>query len=207
MGCHTWFYSKMKNQPSHDYIKEFCINEFKKTWRTYADLIFHKYDVSKCTKESQEDIQEFDYHYDYILNSNREGMKHSRKRMENEFLEAMESYHNLKQRDIIDEWMIDFFEMAWTPDGWPEDDFAHIHYDNGIFYQECDENYETIQHDTFRVSNYPDTILHSYEEYLEFVRNPENGAYLNKNCNSWEYADKQMKEFWEKFPDGIVRFG
>lgn len=207
MGCHTWFFMKMKNQPSYEYVKEFCINEFKKSWRPYADLIFHKYDESKCTEDTRNDIEEFDYHYDYILNRERTQLLINRKRMEDDFLEAMTSYHNLKQRNIIDEWMMDFFTLSWIPDGWPEDKFAHIDCHDGIFYQECDENYETIQHDTFRVSNYPDTVLHSYEEYLEFVRNPENGAYLNPNGSTWDAADARMKEFWEKYPDGVVRFG
>lgn len=207
MGCHTWFYSKMKNQPSHDYIKEFCLREFKNCWRTYADLIFHKYDVNKCTKESQEEIEEFDYHFDYILNREKKMMECNRKRMEGDFLEAMESYRNLKQKDIIDDYMIDFFLMNWTPEGWPEGESVHLDYHDGIFYQECDENYKSINHDVFRVSDYPDVVLHSYDEYLEFVSNPKNGAQLNHFDDTWEGAHKQMKRFWDEFPDGVVDFG
>ena len=204
MGCHTWFYMKMKKQPSHEYIKKVCLKSFKKNWLPYADLIFHKYDVSKCTEATQNDVKKYDWTFEYILNGNEE----NRRNMEAQFLEAMASYRNLRHKNIIDDWMMDYFCNVWTPPSWPKTKYPHLEYHNGEFYQECDENYETILHNVFRVYDYPEVVLHNYDEYVEFVNNPKNNARLNGSPDAtWEKANKQMKWFWDKFPDGIVRFG
>ena len=206
MGCHTWFYIKIQDekQPTHDEVKDTCIKKFKENWGVYADLIFHKYDLDKCLESTRTMVKEYDYHYDWLFYGT--NIDRNRKQMEEGFLEVMKSYHKLKRDDIIDDYMIDFFNFIWTPAGWPKDKFAHTTYHNGAFYQECDENYETIHHDLFRVSNYPETVLHSYDEYMQFVTNPENGAYLYPG-EKWEDVHKEMEEFWNKYPDGIVNFG
>lgn len=206
MGCHTWFYMKMKHQPSEEEIKKVCLEKFRKNWSTYVDLIFHKYNVSKCTKETQEDIKEYDWLYEYVL-TDTENLEYNRQNIENQLLEGMHSYRLLKRIGIIDDYMMGFFEDNWIPDGWPEDKYPHIRCYNGIFYQECDENYETIAHDLFRVDDYPDAVLHNYDEYLEFVNNPKNMAHLNRKDDSWQWVHDRMKEFWDRYPDGIVNFG
>lgn len=205
MGCHTWFYMKMKHQPSEKEVKKVCLEKFRENWGTYADLIFHKYDVSKCSKETQEDIEQYDWVYANILNSRH--LTANRKNMEAQFLEGMRSYRKLKQQGIVDDYIMNFFESIWIPEGWPEDKFAHIMYHNGFFYQEDDENYETIAHDLFRVDDYPEDVLHNYDEYLAFVKDPKNKAHLNRKDDNWEWVHERMKEFWDMYPDGIVTFG
>lgn len=206
MGCHTWFYMKMKHQPSEEEVKKICLDVFRKNWSAYVDLMFHKYDVSKCTKETQEEITEYYWAFENILDEDKNVID-NRNRLEEEFLESMNSYRLLKHIGIVDDYMMEFFEYNWTPEGWPEDVYPHIKHYNGVFYQECDENYQTIFHDLFRVDDYPDTILHNYDEYLEFVNNPKNNAHLNRKDDSWEWVHNRMKEFWEKYSDGIVIFG
>jgi len=64
--------------------------------------------------------------------------------------------------------------------------------------------YEEIDdfHDVFRVGGYPDDKLFSLDDTIEYIN--------NKNC----YFDTDMsdtvntlKEFWDKYPDGMILFG
>jgi hypothetical protein len=56
-------------------------------------------------------------------------------------------------------------------------------------------------HDLFRKHGYPDDKLFSYEETLAYINDPKN------ECTVCDWTNDKLKEFWEKFPDGMIQFG
>ncbi len=56
-------------------------------------------------------------------------------------------------------------------------------------------------HDVFRKYGYPDDKLFSLEETLAYINNPKN------ECILYEKSIEHLKEFWEKYPDGMINFG
>lgn len=52
-------------------------------------------------------------------------------------------------------------------------------------------------HDAFRIGGYPDDILLSLNETIEFIKKHK----IEKV--DWDY----LKEFWCVYPDGMIRFG
>jgi len=67
-------------------------------------------------------------------------------------------------------------------------------YINNIFYINSE------YHDVFRIGDYPEDVLYSYEECLEYIKQYE----LKHNIIVDVY---RLKEFWDKYPDGIITFG
>lgn len=61
--------------------------------------------------------------------------------------------------------------------------------------------FETEYHDTFRRYNYSDDKLFSLEETIAYIRNPTNECEFNDNTFT------RLKEFWNKYPDGMIQFG
>ena len=56
-------------------------------------------------------------------------------------------------------------------------------------------------HDIFRKYGYPDDMLFSYDETLEYIDYPAN------DCQVYEGTLERLKEFWDKYPDGMIDFG
>ena len=54
-------------------------------------------------------------------------------------------------------------------------------------------------HDLFRVGGYPDDCLFSLDATMKFIQ--ENG------CELTEENKVHLHAFWEKYPDGMIRFG
>lgn len=54
-------------------------------------------------------------------------------------------------------------------------------------------------HDVFRVKNYPEDILTSLNQTLNFINNNE--------CEIFEDTHDKLKEFWDKYPNGLIYFG
>ena len=71
----------------------------------------------------------------------------------------------------------------------------HIEYYNGKFYKEIGF------HDMFRKYGYPNDKLFSLQETLDYINNPEN------KCTVYENTIERLKEFWNKYPDGMIDFG
>lgn len=57
-------------------------------------------------------------------------------------------------------------------------------------------------HNLFRIPGYPEDMLFSLEETIEFIKINKNFIYWY--ANDWE---KRLNEFWEKYPDGMITFG
>jgi len=68
--------------------------------------------------------------------------------------------------------------------------------ENSSYYDDVDEF-----HDVFRKYGYPSTNLYSYEETIKYIEDPKN------ECKIYEYTYKRLKEFWDKYPKGIINFG
>lgn len=66
-------------------------------------------------------------------------------------------------------------------------------YVNGKFYTMVEDF-----HDLFR-TNYNNTKLFSLEETLKFIK--------ENNCSVYDYTEKRLKEFWNKYPNGVIDFG
>lgn len=60
---------------------------------------------------------------------------------------------------------------------------------------------DTEFHDVFRKYGYPEDKLFSLEETLKYINDPE------KNCTIYDNTIEKLKEFWNKYPDGMIKFG
>lgn len=69
-------------------------------------------------------------------------------------------------------------------------------YINNVYYVNSE------YHDVFRVTGYPNDTLYSYQECLEFIDN-----YNKKHNINIPVFKERLKEFWDKYPDGIIKFG
>jgi hypothetical protein len=57
-------------------------------------------------------------------------------------------------------------------------------------------------HDLFRIGTYPTNVLLSLEETLQFIEN--NKEIIYGFANDYE---KELIQFWENNPDGVIEFG
>ena len=60
---------------------------------------------------------------------------------------------------------------------------------------------DTGFHDVFRRYEYPNHRLFSLEETLQYINNPEN------QCQIDDRTEERLREFWSKYPDGMIQFG
>ena len=54
-------------------------------------------------------------------------------------------------------------------------------------------------HNLFRTSCFEDVILTSYEETVKYIE--------DNNCETFDYTYDKLKEFFEKYPNGVIEFG
>ena len=54
-------------------------------------------------------------------------------------------------------------------------------------------------HDLFRAAYDEDTVLKSFEETMEYIK--------DNNCQTFEYTEEKLKEFFNKYPKGVIEFG
>jgi hypothetical protein len=66
----------------------------------------------------------------------------------------------------------------------------------GKFYVDVDD-----YHDLFRRGGYPDDILTSFDETRRYINDRSNG------CKTFDFTDGKIKEFWDKYPQGLIDFG
>lgn len=83
-------------------------------------------------------------------------------------------------------------------------------YSKGKYYKDIDSEFTN----GFRVFGYPETILRSYKETIDFILNNDKVYFRNSILESSEEvlynrhrAVNRIKEFWDKYPKGIIRFG
>jgi hypothetical protein len=68
---------------------------------------------------------------------------------------------------------------------------------NGIFYK----NSDGLPHDLFRIGGYPNDKLFSYDETITYIKQHHHEMAFT---DDWE---KNLKIFWDKYPDGMIDFG
>lgn len=90
--------------------------------------------------------------------------------------------------------------LSWLEKGWIRDAAYNLlgdgMYFRGNYYVDCGEF-----HDLFRLGGYPEDILLSLDETLNFIEN-------NKaNIHLYDYSIEKLKLFWEKYPNGNIHFG
>jgi hypothetical protein len=84
--------------------------------------------------------------------------------------------------------------------GWPEGNTFPItalteYVPNVGFFVDDD----TTPHDLFRLGGYPEDRLFSYDETMEYCE--------KKNIELNGEEKKDVRDFWDKFPDGMINFG
>ncbi len=72
---------------------------------------------------------------------------------------------------------------------------------NGVVYCETKDTPSNI----FRVGNYPDDILLSMEDTMRFIM--ENKERIYYYSDKFESVIKELEEFWENNPIGLIEFG
>lgn len=91
-------------------------------------------------------------------------------------------------------------------------DYNNIHYfdkDKCTMYVSTD----SLPHDTFRVTGYPEDRLYSLEDTLNFLETNNNiyyRQYINESKSEEELKEiaiERLKEFWKQHPDGMIKFG
>lgn len=91
----------------------------------------------------------------------------------------------------------------------PNGQYAHYVKGKGMFA-------EADYHDVFRVWDYPNDELFSYEQTIEFIdnclANDKDSVYFADNFkdnigNDTKYALKRLRQFWEEYPNGMICFG
>lgn len=64
----------------------------------------------------------------------------------------------------------------------------------------------SMTHNIFRIGGYPEDMLFSFEETIEFIeKNKE--AISNYRGPLQEDTIDRLKKFWEQYPDGMIDFG
>lgn len=56
-------------------------------------------------------------------------------------------------------------------------------------------------HDLFRKSGYPETVLYSLEETLEYINDDKN------ECEVFDFTEEELVKFWAECPNGSIDFG
>lgn len=107
--------------------------------------------------------------------------------------------------------------LDWVNKGWINEAAAKIvSFLDGVTYSnntKCfykDANY----HDIFRRGGYPDHELHSLEETLQYLEKYDGEISYQSTIfdetpreELKNRAIERLKEFWEKYPDGMIDFG
>lgn len=80
---------------------------------------------------------------------------------------------------------------------------------NGKLYQYISNNLyctsDELPHDYFRIGNYPEDLLFSLEQTLNFLES--NNDKIFYSWKSKEETIKYLKEFWNQYPNGLIKFG
>ena len=195
MGCHTWFYRKIERTQQE--ANESCIKGLKKS-RRLSWKIF-KNPTSYRGINWEEDC-----------GSTKESCLNSIKII-NRKIKAI--YNGYYQRAI------------WNHQ--QDEELTHYIDNKGLYIE------DTGFYNVFRRGGYPEDRLFSYEEtikYLEdndsiitygyFQRSHRDIPCINGLCNgekpTWFEVDREprklealklLKEFWDKYPDGMIEFG
>jgi hypothetical protein len=177
MGCHTWFYKKLKT-PSNEVMYKAIKDYFDRGISLNYKLAYDRDSLDPTWHSIWESIPPNVESY------------------ESNILHYVKSFGALEDKKEDVEWL-----MA---------KYASIHHDNdnignvvfiegrGLYHEPKDDR---LPHDLFRVWDYPEDMLFSYEESIQYINNP------NIKCEIYENTFEDLKEFWDTYPDGMICFG
>jgi len=181
MGCHTWFYKSLSN-PTRETMKNFIRDKVLVELEFLDRLINNREEIDSDLLESYPE-----WTVEYALENTKSWNKIL------DFIHTGEI--NLTE-------LSEFFGSTYTKENLLENLYCFLcndiieYIDGRGFFKDCDEF-----HDVFRKWGYPDDKLFSLEETLEYINNPEN------ECKVYEHTEERLKEFWKKYPDGMITFG
>jgi hypothetical protein len=80
---------------------------------------------------------------------------------------------------------------------------------NHVTYVKGKGHYQSLDWcDTFRIPGYPEDILFSLEETLDFIeKNKSLIYYYHQNDVTGKDWKEQLEEYWKEYPDGMIDFG
>lgn len=211
MGCHTWFYRRLEKQPRRsDLINDFLSSAEK--WRhELLDILNGNRDINLA------DLGIYDQPY-YPFDS-KEDVEDELRRNEWE-ITNVENWDSYKK-----EYHLCYETKAYydkdTYDKIPQEtkDKATLYRDVMYGYMHNIEHIVTYDsktnayyvddvpyHDLFRVYNYPLKKLRSYKETRKYIKYARKKGFLDRKKGDTIYW-KELREFWEKHPDGMITFG
>ena len=191
MGCHTWFYRKIER--TQEEAKQSCLRGLRKSEKLNLNILANRnYNGLDWSDWTESELIKHDSY-----------LKRQIKMVNNNFCQrAVWNHQN-------DENLTEYIEGK------------------GLYIE------DTGFHDVFRRGDYPEDRLFSHEEtikYLEdndsiitygyFQRSHQDIPCINGLCNgekpTWFEVDREsrklealglLKEFWDKYPDGMIEFG
>lgn len=195
MGCHTWFYRKIER--TQEEANESCIKGLKKSrrlsWKIFKNPTGYR-----------------GINWEENCDSNKENCLKSISILNRKIKAIYNGYYK---------------KAVWNHQS--DKDLTVYIKGKGLYIE------NTEFHDLFRRGGYPEDRLFSYEEtikYLEdndsiitygyFQRSHQDIPCINGLCNgekpTWFEVDREIgktesleliKEFWNKYPDGMIQFG
>lgn len=182
MGCHTWFYKKIEAPTKESFVS--VVKE-----RVSKELEF----LNKLINDR-----------DSIDSELLEAYPEWNKEYAEENIPLWQAIYDFTNGEDIDLTIFPeyFFEEDVTKDTLLQSLYTSFSEDlltfvkNKGWYKETDDF-----HDVFRKYSYPDDILFSLEETLAYINDPKN------ECVVYDWTENDLKEFWEKYPDGMIQFG
>lgn len=182
MGCHTWFYNNIDNMPKEHMssIKENLITSINGYWI----LNTSKEDFIKEIKENID----VDTSFAYLKEMLKDGYYESQ-------VSKYKKYLDILNDDTTD---IDSFKSV------VKDCYHCQDIDNVSFYGLTQFGW----HDKFRVYGYPEEIFYDAQTLIDFLKNYDQKMIGIKGPTGFN-ADIEniIKEFFDKYPNGIVYFG
>jgi len=200
MGCHTWFYTKTDNIEMKE-INSTFISTIRSELNLYTGLLelitLYKYRSripQKAIRRVLGDV--YVPIYKYVMSKDDNFSKNKvifRIKYLSKILELY-MFNKLKQETIIKRVTNDF-----TTDD--------IYYHNGVFYKGLNGI-----HDIFRIGGYPNEIMLSLNDTLEFLNTNENKVFYENvqfsklSNNKKNKLISELKKFWNDYPDGLIKF-
>jgi len=174
MGCHTWFYKKLET-PSNEVMYKAIKSYFDEGISFNYKLAYDRDSIEPIFKDFEEYTPLFGKRY---------------------ILQYVKEFGALEDKKEDTEWLMEKYASIVHDD----DSIGSVIFveGKGLFHEPRDNR---LPHDLFRVRNYPEDMLFSFEETIDYIYNPK------VNCETYEWTIFNLKKFWDEYPDGMIRFG
>lgn len=183
MGCHTWFYIPIEFEITEKEV----LDQYRKT---------AEWSYTLAVKELK--LRGVNFVYDTEV--------YDELAISNKHVERLRYTWTDSSIDDIKEHMkvhLDSYYSLDTPEGIQdaynsyEFDDGIIRYYNGKFYEHTKDS----PYDLFRVGNYPEIVLTSYVDAIEYIKS------LDDKVIVYDFTYEKLQEFFNTYPEGIIDFG